>query len=274
MNPSNRTLVAACVAVAALAQASAFADQLSDIKARGTLICGVLPAVQPFGFQDPQTREIVGYDVDFCRAVAKNLGVKPELKITSSESRMPELMQGRVDLLVAALSYSQPRAEQIDFSDSYYVGQVKLFVRQDRGYKTRDDLVGKRIAMTKGSSFAPVLTTLMPTSPQLAFEAVPIAVLAVVQGKADAYVGGESTLMGFKAKMEAETPMMVLSPAVMLDAWGMGVHKGEPALLKAVNDALATIEKSGEAQQIFDHWLGSKSSYKMAREFKIEPIKR
>src|SRR5882724_7579914 len=79
----------------------AHADQLADIKARGTLICGTLGTVEPFSSQDPKTREIVGYDIDMCRMVAEAMGVKLEVKPMSVEARIPELLQGRVDILAA-----------------------------------------------------------------------------------------------------------------------------------------------------------------------------
>ena len=73
----NKTL-ASCLAAVALVAASgaAQADQLADIKARGTLVCGTLGTAEPFSFPNPQTREVQGYDVDFCNAIAKSLGVK------------------------------------------------------------------------------------------------------------------------------------------------------------------------------------------------------
>lgn len=58
---------------------------------------------EPFSFlKDPMSREIVGYDVDMCNAVAKSLGVKPVLKQLAVAARIPELQQGRVDLLAAS----------------------------------------------------------------------------------------------------------------------------------------------------------------------------
>jgi len=53
----------------------AHADQLSDVKAKGVLTCGVLANLEPFGFQDPNTREYTGYDVDFCNALLEVKGV-------------------------------------------------------------------------------------------------------------------------------------------------------------------------------------------------------
>ena len=95
---------------------AAKADELADVKARGKLVCGTLGTAEPFSFQDPKTREIVGYDIDICRKVAESLGVALEIKPMAVEARIPELIQGRVDILAANLGWSKERAQQIDYS--------------------------------------------------------------------------------------------------------------------------------------------------------------
>lgn len=99
---SSLVLAGALALVTGLAQA----DQLADIKAKGTLVCGTLGTAEPFSFPNPQTREVQGYDVEFCNAIAKSLGVKLELKLIAVAARIPELQQGRVDVVAATSSPS------------------------------------------------------------------------------------------------------------------------------------------------------------------------
>ncbi len=93
---------------------------------------------EPFSFQDPKTRETVGYEVDICKAIAKDLGVKLELKLLAVEARIPELTQGRVDLLSAALGYSDERAQQIDFSLTPFVSRQMILVKSASDIKVLD----------------------------------------------------------------------------------------------------------------------------------------
>jgi polar amino acid transport system substrate-binding protein len=251
---------------------AAQADQLADVKARGTLICGVMNNLPPFGYQDPNTREIVGYDVDFCKEVAAIIGVKPELKALSLQARIPELLQARVDLLAAVLGYSQARAEQIQFSDGYFVSEHKMAVRTGTGYKKRDDLAGKRLSAIKGSSTQAFLQKVLPSATLLSFEDAPSAFIALTQGKVEGFALSESLLRQFIAKLGPNGNIEVVSPAVGQEVWGLGLRKDEPAMTKAVNDALEKMEKSGAAQRIFDKWLGKTTEFKMERAFKIVPI--
>lgn len=270
----NKTL-ATCLAAVALVVASgaARADQLADIKARGTLVCGTLGTAEPFSFPNPQTREVQGYDVDFCTAIAKSLGVKLELKLIAVAARIPELQQGRIDVIAANLGYTPERAEQIAYSDAYYSSLQKVGVRRDQGLKAVNDLAGKRVSAPKGSTSELAVKKTLPTATTVTFQDPPAAFLAMQQGKVEGFAISEIMLVKFKQQVEASTPIDILEPALMQEYWGIGMRKEETALIKHVNATLESMEKSGEAARIFEKWLGAGTTYGMKRGFKIEPIK-
>lgn len=259
------------VAAALTGVGAAHADQLADVKAKGVLTCAVVSSLEPFAFQDTNTRDVVGYDVDYCKAVAKQLGVKPELKVVSLDARIPELTQNRVDILAAVLGYNPTRAEQIAFSKTYFVSNQSVAAKKGV-YKQRDDMAGKRIATIKGSSNIPIVQKVIPTAQLVSYDDAPSSFTALVQGKVDGYVLSESLMRRFIARLGTEGNIEVLSPPVGRESWGLGMRKGEPAFQEAVDKALDAIEKSGEAQQIFDKWMGDSTIYKMKRDFKTEKI--
>ncbi len=248
------------------------ADQLDTIKAKNTLVCGVVGTLEPFAFQDTASREVIGYDVDFCKAVAGKMGLKAELKVISLEARIPELTQGRVDILAAVLGYNPARAEQIAFSKSYFVSNQSIAAKKG-AFKQRDDLAGKRVATIKGSSNIPLMQKVVPTAQLVSYDDAPSAFTALVQNKVEGYVLSESLMRRFISKLGDSSSIEVLSPPVGREQWGLGLRKGEPALEKAVNDALDSLEKSGEVQKIFDKWMGPNTIYQMKRDFTIEQIK-
>lgn len=262
---------ALAVTALTVAMPAAHADQLADVKAKGALTCGVTSTLEPFAYQDTSTREVVGYDIDFCRALARHLGVKAELKVISLESRIPELTQARVDVLAAVLGYNPARAEQVAFSKSYFVSNQSLSAKKG-AYKQRDELAGKRISTVKGSSNIPLLQRVLPTASIVSYDDAPAAFTALVQNKVDGYILSEAMVRRFIAKLGSNANFEILTPPVGREHWGIGMRKGEPALEKAVNDALDAMEKSGESQQIFDKWLGPNTIYQMRRDFKAETI--
>jgi len=269
-----QAVAALLVTGATLALPLAHADQLADVKARGTLVCGVLGAFEPFGYTDTTSRAVVGYDIDFCNAIAKRMGLKAEVKPVAIEARIAELQQGRMDVLAAGLGYSAARAEQVDFSHGYYISEHKLSVRADKGLNKRDDLAGKRVSFTKGGITEGFVKSTVPTAVMVGFEDTPTAFTALAQGKVDAFSVSEVVARRLISKLGANASQFkVIEPSVGKETWGLGVKKGETALLKSVNDALQAMESSGEAQQIFDKWVGPKTMYDMKRSFKIEAIK-
>jgi polar amino acid transport system substrate-binding protein len=266
-------LSVALACAATLSAGFAHADQLDDIKKKGTLVCGTLGVAEPFSFTNAQTREVQGYDVDFCGALAKSLGVKLELKLVAVPARIAELQQGRVDVLAANLGYTPERGEQIVFSDSYYVSLTKVASRKADAFKKPTDLSGKRVAAAKGSTSEAGARKFIPNVDVVTFQDAPSIFLALQQGKVDGIVVSEQVLVKWQKEAQGTAPIDILEPALFTEPWGVGMRKGETALIKHVNGALEAMEKNGEAAKIFDKWLGTGTTYNLRRGFRIEPIK-
>ncbi|MBV9562302.1 MAG: ABC transporter substrate-binding protein [Bradyrhizobium sp.] len=260
-------------ALAGMLVGAANADQLADIKARGKLICGTLGTAEPFSFQHPQTRQIVGYDVDICQKVADSLGVSLELKPIAVEARIPELIQGRVDILAANLGYTPERAQQIDFSYSYFVSQQKVMVTKESGLTTLDQLGGKKITALKGSTSEQGVRRLIPTAETVTFQDTSAAYLALVQDKVDAFCASELLLVKLRQQSAARVPLAMIEASLFVEPWGLGLRKGETALKDHVNGVLAKLSASGEIDQVFSKWLGEGTVFNIKRDFAIEEIK-
>jgi len=263
----------ALAGMAVFCAGAARADQLADIKQKGTLVCGTLGIAEPFSFPNPQTRETQGYDVDFCAALAKSLGVKLELKLISVPARIAELQQGRVDVLAANLGWTPERAEQIAFSNSYYVSLTKVASRHADGFRKPTDLAGKRVAAAKGSTSEAGARKTIPNVDVVTFQDPPAIFLALQQGKVDGIAVSELVLVKWQKEVQGTAPIDILEPALFSEPWGIGMRKSETGLIIHVNGVLESMEKSGEAGKIFDKWLGMGTTYNLRRGFKIEPIK-
>ncbi|PUA16609.1 transporter substrate-binding domain-containing protein [Glaciimonas sp. PCH181] len=265
---------AACALILSGVTASAHADQLSDIKARGSLNCGTQNASEPYAFPDPTTRQIVGFDVDICNALAKGLGVKLQHKPLSTDARIPELKTRRVDVLAASVAYMPARAKQIDFSDQYFVAPIKILVRDSSPIKTIADLDGKKISASEGSSSAALGASKMPTSRLLTFHDISSGFLALQQGKVDGLIAGQLILSRFvrEAAQKGGDQYRLLPGSLFEERMGAAINKNEPTLMTAINQILVDYEKSGALQTSFDKWLGAGSVYKMTRDYKVEPI--
>ncbi len=249
------------------------ADQLADIKTKGVLVCGVIDIFEPFGFVDPAERAVVGYDVDICKALGQRLGVRVELKPVSIEARIPALQQGHMDVLAAGLAHTAQRAEQVDYSLAYYVSENVLVSRRDSAYQTVADLAGQRISDVKGSISADYVAAVLPSARPVGYDDAPTAFTALAQRRVEAITQSEEVLRKLINKLgDRADDYRVLQPAIGREVWGVGVRKNQPALLAAVNQALAELDRSGAIGAIFDKWLGPSTIYRMKRAFKVEAI--
>ncbi|MDP9045670.1 MAG: ABC transporter substrate-binding protein [Pseudomonadota bacterium] len=261
----------AVVAAAVFHLTPVWADQLADIKKKGEIVIGVLGSDEPNSFLDPKTRELVGYEVDLGKAIARQIGVKPVFKQLAVAARIPELQQGRVDILAASLTHTAERESQIDFSLTTFVTGQKVMVKKSSGIATLAGLAGKKVLTVKGGTQEPNIRKAVPTVDVVTFETTQQAFLALQQGKGVGYVNDEASLIDDQAKLGAAAgAYQILPENISVEPLALGLKKNEPALKAAVDNTLRDLEASGEAAKLFDKWYGPTTRLKFEkRDFKF-----
>ncbi|HPT84694.1 MAG TPA: amino acid ABC transporter substrate-binding protein [Bacillota bacterium] len=126
-------------------------DSLQYIKDKGTLILGLDVGFEPMGFYDDKG-EIVGFDIDLAKEVAKRLGVELVLQPISWDAKEMELENKSIDVVWNGMSITPERAEAMNISKPYLANRMIVIVREDSGIKTLADLAGKKVACQAGSS--------------------------------------------------------------------------------------------------------------------------
>ena len=268
---TRRSMLALGVVTLGLAAQPAWADQLADIMQRKELRCATFADVPPFAAPDQRTREMVGHDVDLCRAIARRWGVQARITPVSVEARVPEVRLGRVDLTIANLAYTLGRAEQIQFSDPYYLAKEMLAVRANDPGHARADYAGRRLASTRGSTSE--LAIRMNGSEPLTFADTGSAFMAVQQNRAFGIVANTMTIT--KLVNDSQTSgvrMRMIEEPMALQPIGIGMKRDEPQLLARVNETLAEMERDGELTAIWNRWLGPDTDFKMERTDRVTPF--
>lgn len=267
----SHILLAAAVATSFFVTAVR-ADQLDDIKKKGEIVFGVLGTDEPNSFVDPKTREIVGYEVDIARAIAAKIGVKPVFKQLAVAARIPELQQGRVDVLAASLTHNKERESQIDFSLTTFVTGQKVLVKTSSGINDIGDLAGKKVLTVKGGTQEPNIRKAVPNVDVVTFETTQQAFLALQQGKGVGYVNDEASLVNDYAKLgSAKKDYLILPTSISVEPLALGLKKGEKSLKAVVDATLRDLEASGEANKLFVKWYGPATKLQFdKRSFKID----
>jgi ABC-type amino acid transport substrate-binding protein len=251
-------LVLALIGVAvpnATAQSSDSDSSVAAAKKRGRLIVGVKYDFPPFGFVD-EKRQVVGFEVDIARELAANLlGNRDavELVEVSGPNRIPFLVTGKVDLVIATLSITPERAKTISFSEPFYTGGYTIMVAKDRGdIKGLSDLSGKRVVMTRGSTAEPLLNKLNPAPQQvLKMEQISELFSVMQTGRADAAVQDIALLQPFVSK---HPEYKLVGGLLNEEPWGVGIRKDDRDTIKWVNEALAQMRKEGKFDALLKKW--------------------
>lgn len=110
------------LAIALPVQADATLDK---VKQRGKLVVGVMLSGPPFGSIDPSTQKHVGYNVELAEGVAKGLGVAVETVQVQPSNRVQFLQQGKVDILIANMQWTQERSEILSFVPTLLISTQK-----------------------------------------------------------------------------------------------------------------------------------------------------
>lgn len=158
MNFAKRTsaaIFAAALSCGALFTTIAHADATLDrIKGRGALTVGVILSGAPFGYIDPASQEQKGYNLDIAKALAEKLGVKLETVTVTPPNRVQFLQQGKVDILIANMQYTEERAKILDYVPTPYDRSGGAAVgRKDSGLNDWSDLKGKPVCVSQGSNY-------------------------------------------------------------------------------------------------------------------------
>ncbi len=262
-----RLLVAVALWVGAFT--AGYADQLDNIRATGVLRVAVSDGNPPFSFVDPLSGTIIGYDIDFARAIAAGIGVELQLVVATLADRVALLQSGKVDLIVAEMTITPERAQTVAFSIPYFVVGQQLAVLAS-GSDRVEDYGSSRIGAARGSTEAEYLANDFPGAKVSLFREGPQALQALRDGTVDAVIGDSPTLASLIALAPDHERFKMLPQQLWQENIGIGMARNEPALLAAVNSTLLTLESTGEAERIYHIWFDRFGEASQVRPFKIK----
>lgn len=193
---------------------------------------------------------ITGFDVEVGNAVAKELGLKPVPKRIKFKGIVEGVKTGRADAAVASHTINEQRSKHVAFSTPYYYSGPQIFVRPDSDIETVDDLTGKEVAASKGSTYAD--TAGKYTDNVRTYDSDITALKALSGGRHDAVItdfvtGKEAAKEGYK--IEGRQLIERSEQAIVLP-------QDNPKLLKRVNEALENLRQDGTLKKISKKYFG------------------
>ncbi|MDR1368145.1 MAG: amino acid ABC transporter substrate-binding protein [Candidatus Accumulibacter sp.] len=247
------------------AAAQAQQGTLDRIRAGGGITLGHRDASIPLSYLDDRQKPI-GYAMDLCLKIVD--AVKEELKMPdlrvnyqpiTPATRIPLLANGTIDLECGSTTNTADRQKQITFTITHFVTANRFVSKKAGGLKTFDDLKGKTIVSTSGTTNVKQANELN-TARKLGINILNAkdhaeAFLMVDTGRAVAFVMDDILLAGFVANHADPRLFTISSEALSVEPYGIMLRKGDPAFKKVVDEAMTKLFKSGGLTAIYEKWF-------------------
>ncbi|WP_216328805.1 ABC transporter substrate-binding protein [Deinococcus aestuarii] len=250
----------AFVLLSALALSSAsLAATVADVKNRGVLVLGTDPTFAPFEFKGPGG-EVQGFDIDIARAVAKDLGVRLEVRPVGFGALMPQAVtSGRVDMAMSGITITPERAKVVSFSQPYYRSAQVFIVRGGNPGKFAwpGDVKGKTVGVQANTTGQYVAgDVLKPKGATLkVYDDFAAGLADVRAGRIAALIGDAPTVADLGKRLPGQFAQAGQDLAA--EDYGMVFARGSD-LAAAANRTLARLRSSGEYQKLLNKWIVQK----------------
>jgi polar amino acid transport system substrate-binding protein len=258
-------IVIVCVFVLSLA-ASTFAGEtqrkltaesaIEQIAKRGVIKVG-MDVFVPWAMKDKKG-ELIGFEIDMAKKLAKDMGVKIEFVPTKWSGIIPALITGKFDVLIGGMTITTQRNLKINFTRPYYYTEQGLMAHKKKaaGFKVSDfNSPDITIAARLGSTAAVAAKQQFPKAKLRLFDDEPAAVQELRNGNVHAMVSAQP--LPSSTAIEYPDTIMVYDEVMMLEAIGIGVRKGDSDTLNLINNWIEINRNNGWIQGKYAYWFKS-----------------
>jgi polar amino acid transport system substrate-binding protein len=226
---------------------------MAAIVQRGILRVGVDQNTYLFGYRDPATGTIDGFDIDMARQVARALfgSEKIQLVAITAAQRIPYVTSGQVDLVVDTMTINCARWKQVNFSTQYYDAKQDVLVGAQSKARTVTDLAGQKVCAAAGSTSIQKIAAYRPAL-------VPVSVndwtdcLVLLQQGAVAAISTDDTILAGLAAQDPSTRL--LGADLGAEPYGMATAPTASDFTRFVNGVLEQLRASGAWTRIHQKW--------------------
>jgi glutamate/aspartate transport system substrate-binding protein len=251
----------------AAAQGACAEDTLDKIKRTGVFALGARQSTPPYGYLDANNNW-VGFATEIARAIHANL--EKELKVAielkyvpvTSQTRIPLLQNGTIDMEAGATVVTRSRAKVVDFAVPHFLTSTEVIVRADGPIKTLADLAGKRVGVPLGGLEEALFRSLnqsgrlKPPVTTVAFPDHPQGFTALGTGTIDGYASDGPIMYGLKAKAPDPGAWRVFDPGVNVFLQAFPIRP-ESSRFKSIADVtIVEACANGEWDRLYDKYFG------------------
>ena len=191
-------------------------------------------------------QEIAGIDVEICRAVAKKLNRPFKAETVDFDSVIPAVISGKADLAAAGITVTEDRKKNVDFSIPYVKTGIVVIYKKSNPFKNIEQLKGKKIGVQGGTTSETFVLEQLKQEPERS-KSPAEAVAALKSGRVEFVIADIDPAKNC-VKGEAD---LALSDFITSEEYAVAIRKGQPELLKAIDETIAELKASGQ----LDLWI-------------------
>ncbi len=227
---------------------------LAQIQERGTIRIGMEGTYPPFNYRDADGN-LVGFEVDFAKALTKHLGVKPDFVLTKWDGMLASLETKRLDVVINQVTITPEREKKYAFTIPYTISGMQIIVRDGTtGIDGPQDLAGKAVGVGLGTNYQQWLQEHVPGADVRTYQDDPSKLQDLRVGRLDAVIN-DRLMLGYLLK-HSSTPFQAAGQPFARQRMGIALRKGNPKLLAALDDAIRAMKKDGEMARVSEKWFG------------------
>ena len=230
---------------------------IEQIAKRGVIKVG-MDVFVPWAMKDKKG-ELIGFEIDIAKKLAKDMGVKIEFAPTKWSGIIPALITGKFDVLIGGMTITTERNLKINFTRPYYYTEQGLMAHKEKaaGFKVADfNSPDVTIAARLGSTAAVAAKQQFPKAKLRLFDDEPAAVQELRNGNVHGMVSAQP--LPSSTALEYPDTIMVYDEVMMLEAIGIGVRKSDNDTLNLINNWIEINRNNGWIQGKYAYWFKSK----------------
>ncbi len=226
-------------------------DSLQRVKKAGEINFAMSGGYPPFNFYNTKN-ELVGFDVDTGREVAKRLGVKFTPVTTEWSGIIEGLRSGVYDGILGSMAVTPKRLEVVDFTTPYYYSGAQIMIRKDAPFTSPAELKGKTVGLVTGTTFENDAKTLGAGEIKL-YKDDNQTLLELNTGVIDGVI--TDRVVGVNAINSGKFDIKPLGTPLRSEDIAVAIRKGDDTLLKELNNIIAEMHADGTLSAISQKWL-------------------
>ncbi len=225
-------------------------NSLQRVKDAGEITFSMSGGYPPFNYYD-ENNELVGFDIDVCKEVAKRLGVKFKPVPNEWSGIVEGLRAGVYDGILGSMAITKEREEVVDFSIPYYYSGAQVLVHKDSPYKSIEELAGKKVGLATGTTFENDAQNL---NADVKLYKDDNQTLMELQNKnLDAVI--TDRVVGVTAMNKGEFNVKLLGNPLRSEDIAVAFRQEDDTLREAINEILQAMHDDGTLSTFSEKWL-------------------